>query len=63
LFNSVESLLGLVGMNVGFGTIVLDLALRAVGGVLFAALALANRRRSESGAEPAEQTEPGASEV
>ncbi|EMA44751.1 TRAP transporter permease [Halococcus saccharolyticus] len=63
LFNSVESLLGLVGMNVGFGTVVLDLALRAVGGVLFAALALANRRRSGSGAEPSEQTEPGASEA
>ncbi|EMA53419.1 MULTISPECIES: TRAP transporter permease [Halococcus] len=63
LFNSVESLLGLVEMNVGFGTIVLDLALRTVGGVLFGALALANRRRSGSGAEPTEQTEPGASEA
>jgi len=63
LFNSVESLLGLAGMNVGVETVMLDLALRTVGGVLFGVLALANRRRSGSGAEPTERTEPAASEV
>jgi TRAP transporter 4TM/12TM fusion protein len=63
LFNSVESLLGLVGMNVGAGAVVLDLALRTVGGVLFGVLALANRRRSGSGTEPTGQTESRESEA
>ena len=60
LFNPVQALLG---VNASFGPLTFDLALRAVGGVLFAALALSNRRRAGTGAEPVEGTESSASEA
>ena len=60
LFNPVRTLLG---ANAGFGPLTFDLALRAVGGVLFAALALSNRRRAGSGATPAEEGESSATEA
>jgi TRAP transporter 4TM/12TM fusion protein len=52
LFNSVESILTALGMSVSFNALVFDLALRAVGGALFAALALANRRRMGPESQP-----------
>jgi TRAP transporter 4TM/12TM fusion protein len=63
LFNSVESLLGLLGMAVSFNTLTFDLALRAVGGVLFAALALANRRRMGPETEPVEGSDEAAADT
>jgi TRAP transporter 4TM/12TM fusion protein len=63
LLNSVESLLGLLGTSVSFNPLIFDLALRGVGGLLFAALALVNRRRFGSESEPTEQTESTATKV
>ncbi|EMA40007.1 hypothetical protein, partial [Halococcus hamelinensis] len=60
LFNPIRTLLG---ANAGFGPLTFDLALRAVGGVLFAALALSNRRRAGSGATPTDDGESSATEA
>ncbi|WP_049997596.1 TRAP transporter permease [Halococcus sediminicola] len=57
LFNSVESILTALGMAVSFNALTFDLALRAIGGALFTALALANRRRMGPETERAEQTD------
>jgi TRAP-type uncharacterized transport system fused permease subunit len=54
LFNSVESILTALGMTVSFNALTFDLALRAIGGVLFGALVLANRAGS-SREQPPEQ--------
>ncbi len=60
LFNSVESLLTALGMAVSFNALTFDLALRAVGGALFAALALANRRRMGHESQPTDGSETAA---
>ena len=63
LFNSTESLLALLGVGITFDTLTFDLALRTIGGVLFAALALINRRRLGSEAEPTGQTDSTAADA
>jgi TRAP transporter 4TM/12TM fusion protein len=63
LFNSVESLLGLLGTAISFDPLTADLALRAVGGVLFAALALANRRRMGPETEPVDGSDEAAADA
>ncbi|WP_137284149.1 TRAP transporter permease [Halorussus salinisoli] len=57
LFNSATSLLSLVGVTTELSPGVFDLLFRAVGGVLFGALVLRNRRRAdtERAAEPGEE--------
>jgi TRAP transporter 4TM/12TM fusion protein len=57
LFETAVGALSLLGVTVGVEPLVFDLSLRAVGGVLFALLALANRREGLRG-EPATVTEP-----
>jgi TRAP transporter 4TM/12TM fusion protein len=63
LFNSVENILTVLGMAVSFDTLTFDLALRAVGGVLFAALALANRRRMEPEAKRTDESDDTTAEA
>ncbi|WP_256686225.1 TRAP transporter permease [Halococcus qingdaonensis] len=63
LFNSAESILAALGMAVSFDALTFDLALRAIGGVLFAALALTNRRQMKPEAERAEQGDDAAAEA
>ena len=55
LFNSIFALLSLVGAGVGAGTdpLVLDLAMRSVGAMLFGVLAVKNRREADTPAEQA----------
>ena len=57
LFETAVGALSLLGVTVGVEPLVFDLSLRAVGGVLFALLALANRREGLR-SEPATVTEP-----
>ncbi|WP_128476899.1 TRAP transporter permease [Halorussus pelagicus] len=59
LFNTVTALLSLLGLPSGFEAGLFDLGLRAVGGVLFGALALRNRRRADT----ERATETGATEA
>jgi TRAP-type uncharacterized transport system fused permease subunit len=54
LSTSVFDVLGLAGVSVSVNALLLDLGLRAVGLVLFAALALKNRRESPVGREPSQ---------
>ncbi|WP_435078283.1 TRAP transporter permease [Halococcus sp. AFM35] len=63
LFNSVESVLTALGMAVSFNTLTFDLALRAVGGALFAALALANRRRMGPESQPTDGSDEAAADA
>ncbi|WP_134671188.1 TRAP transporter permease [Halorussus marinus] len=59
LFNVATTVLSVVGVSANVDPVLFDLALRAVGGALFAALAVRNRRQAET--EPA--AEPGATEA